>query len=102
LQTTLNPPCLVQKRRERAESVVPTLLPFRSMSDRQIRAMLRGATAAKLLDGWQGPHLNERTYCIAPRHAAAMERPLDYVIGYCELLAVAGVEPLYRESEPMF
>ena len=51
------------------------------MSDRDIRAMLRGATAAKLLDGWQGPHLAERTYCIAPRHAAAMERPLDYVIG---------------------
>jgi hypothetical protein len=72
------------------------------MSDRHIRAMLRGATAAKLLDGWQGPHLNERTYCIAPRHAAAMERPLDYVIGYCELLAEAGVEPLYRESEPLF
>jgi hypothetical protein len=22
------------------------------------------------------------------------------VIGYCELLAMAGVEPLYRESEP--
>jgi hypothetical protein len=36
------------------------------------------------------------------RHAAAMERPLDYVIGYCELLAAAGVEPLYRESEPLF
>jgi hypothetical protein len=76
--------------------------PLREMSDRHIRAMLRGATAAKLLDGWQGPHLAERTYCIAPRHAAAMERPLDYVIGYCELLAAAGVEPLYRESEPLF
>ena len=72
------------------------------MSDRDIRAMLRGATAAeRLLDGWQGPHLSERTYCIAPRYADAMEHPLDYVIGYCELLAVAGVEPLYRESEPM-
>ena len=35
-------------------------------------------------------------------HAAAIERPLDYVIGYCELLAAAGVEPLYRESEPLF
>jgi hypothetical protein len=78
----------------------PCLLP--QMSDRFIRAMLRGATAAKLLDGWQGPHLAERTYCIAPRHAAAMERPLDYVIGYCELLAAAGVEPLYRASEPLF
>jgi hypothetical protein len=72
------------------------------MNDRHIRAMLRAATAAKILDGWQGPHLTERMYCIAPRQAAAMERPLDYVIGYCEQLAAAGVEPLYRESEPLF
>jgi len=83
-------------------NTVPAPRLLEPMSDRQIRAMLRGATAAKLLDGWQGPHLAERTYCIAPRHAAAMERPLDYVIGYCELLAAAGVEPLYRESEPLF
>jgi hypothetical protein len=92
----------VEARRERAEIVVPPLLLFRSMSDRHIRAMLRGATAAKVLYGWQGPHLSERTYCITPRDAPAMERPLDYVIEYCELLAAAGVEPLYRESEPVF
>ena len=30
-----------------------------------------------------------------------MEGSLDYVIGYCELLAAAGVEPLYRESDPL-
>jgi hypothetical protein len=72
------------------------------MNDRDIRAMLRAATAAKLLDGWQGPHLAERTYCIAPRHAAAHEHPLDYVIGYCEQLTTAGIEPLYRDSEPLF
>jgi hypothetical protein len=35
------------------------------MTDRHIRAMLRGATAAKILNGWQGPHLFERSYCIA-------------------------------------
>ena len=29
-----------------------------------------------------------------------MECPLEYVIGYCKMLALAGVEPLYRESEP--
>jgi hypothetical protein len=29
------------------------------------------------------------------------EGPLDYVIGYCELLAAAGVRPLYRQSEPL-
>ena len=71
------------------------------MSDRYIRAMLRAATAAKILDGWQGPHLTGRSYCIAPKHAEAIERPLEYVIGYCELLSAAGIEPLYRDSEPV-
>jgi hypothetical protein len=63
--------------------------------------MLRGATAAKILLGWQGPHLGERSYCLAPAHSDPVERPLDYVIGYCELLTAAGVEPLYRDSEPV-
>ena len=70
------------------------------MHDRYIRGMLRAATAAKILDGWQGPHVTARSYCIAPSGGAAMECPLDYVIGYCKLLAIAGVKPLYRESEP--
>ena len=70
------------------------------MTDRHIRAMLRGATAAKILNGWQGPHLLERSYCIAPRDAAAAERPLADVISYCESLATAGIQPLFRESEP--
>lgn len=63
--------------------------------------MLRGATAAKILNGWQGPHLQHRTYCIAPRDAAARERTLDDVISYCESLATAGVQPLFRDSEPL-
>jgi len=71
------------------------------MTDRHIRAMLRGATAAKILNGWQGPHLLEHSYCIAPRDAAAAERPLADVISYCESLATAGVQPLFRESEPL-
>jgi hypothetical protein len=70
------------------------------MHDRYIRAMLRAATAAKILDGWQGPHVTARSYCIAPSGGGAIECPLDYVIGYCEMLAMAGVEPLFRESEP--
>jgi hypothetical protein len=73
----------------------------RPTTDRHIRAMLRGATAAKILNGWQGPHLLERSYCIAPRNAAAAERPLADVISYCESLAAAGIEPLFRESEPL-
>ena len=75
--------------------------PSHAMIDRDIRAMLRGATAANILHGWQGPHLAERTYCLTPKHAEPMERPRDYVIGYCEMLAVAGVQPLYRDSEPV-
>jgi hypothetical protein len=69
------------------------------MSDREIRAMLRGATAARIIVGWQGPHLAERSYCIAPTEADPVERPLDYVIRYCQLLVDAGVQPLYRDSD---
>jgi hypothetical protein len=70
------------------------------MHDRYIRAMLRAATAAKILDGWQGPHVTARSYCIAPSTGGAMECPIEYVIGYCKMLALAGIEPLYRDSEP--
>ncbi len=62
--------------------------------------MLRAATAAKILDGWQGPHVTARSYCIAPTAGGAMECTLDYVIRYCEMLAMAGLKPLYRDSEP--
>lgn len=47
------------------------------MHDRYIRAMLRAATAAKILDGWQGPHVTARSYSIAPSGGGAMECPLD-------------------------
>jgi hypothetical protein len=46
-----------------------------TMSDREIRAMLRAATAARILHGWQGPHLRERSYCIAPADSDPMELP---------------------------
>jgi hypothetical protein len=72
------------------------------MIDREIRAMLRGATAAGILNGWQGPHTAQRSYCICPKQGAAMERPLQYVIPYCEMLRERGVEPLYRASEPVW
>jgi hypothetical protein len=62
--------------------------------------MLRAATAARILYGWQGPHLLERSYCIAPTDSDPRELPREYVIGYCRMLAAAGVEPLYRDSEP--
>ena len=70
------------------------------MQDRYIRAMLRAATAAKILDGWQGPHVTGRSYYLAPSSGGAIDCPLEYVIRYCEMLAMAGIEPLYRASEP--
>lgn len=70
------------------------------MSHREIRALLRGATAA-LIAGWQGPHRAERSSCIAPAETDSPERALDYVIDHCEMLMAAGVKPLYRDSEPL-
>jgi hypothetical protein len=52
------------------------------------------------MHGWQGPHVTARSYCISWRGGGARECPLAYVIRDCQLLAMAGVEPLYRESEP--
>lgn len=71
------------------------------MNHRDIRAMLRGATAAKILNGWQGPHIDRRSYYIAPSNGDATECAIDEVISYCESLAVAGIQPLFRNSEPL-
>lgn len=70
------------------------------MTDRHIRAMLRRATQAGILNGWQGPHTDERSYCIAPAQGDAAERPLSYVIAYVQALELEGITPLYRASEP--
>lgn len=70
------------------------------MTDRYIRAMLRAATAAGYLHGWQGPHVPNRSYCISPVNGDAEERPLEYAIGYVQLLQADNLEPLYRRSEP--
>lgn len=43
------------------------------MTDRYIRAMLRAATAAGYLTGWQGPHVPRRSYTIAPSVGDAHE-----------------------------
>lgn len=71
------------------------------MTDYEIRATLRGATAAKILTGWQGPHTDERSYCLNPRNGQAQELPLEYVTTYCRMLLESGVDPLYRASEPV-
>ena len=71
------------------------------MTDYYIRSMLRRATEANILNGWQGPHVPYRSYTIAPRNGDAQERDLAYVIGYVKSLEMAGLEPLIRESEPV-
>lgn len=70
------------------------------MTDWEIRALLRAATKEGILTGWQGPHLQERSYTIAPVAAPAKERSLDFTIGYCTGVKALGIQPLYRESEP--
>lgn len=71
------------------------------MTDRDIRAMLRGATKAGILTGWQGPHVTGRSYTISPTHGYAAECSLEHTIATCRALADAGIEPLYRASEPL-
>jgi hypothetical protein len=68
--------------------------------------MLRRATQAGILAGWQGPHWlgpgdEHRSYTVAPAAAPAGEWPVDDVVAYVETLQVAGIEPLYRASEPL-
>jgi hypothetical protein len=71
------------------------------MTDRYIRAMLRRATQVRILTGWQGPHVPDRSYTVAPTNGPAGEWPLDRVRIYVAGLETAGLEPLYRESEPL-
>ena len=71
------------------------------MKDYDIRALLRGATHAGVLTGWQGPHTPARSYCIKPADGPARELPHRETIAYCEALTAANVAPRYRASEPM-
>lgn len=87
------------------------------MTDRYIRAMLRAATAEKILNGWQGPHYREtrprtedddedtaiptaRTYTVAPKDGPAEEWDEGRVTFFVAGLEHTGVAPLYRDSEP--
>jgi hypothetical protein len=69
------------------------------MDKRYIRAIFRGATAAGLLGGWDGPFVND-SYCLVENGRALM-CSRDGAIDMCLRLRVLGIEPLYRESEPV-
>jgi hypothetical protein len=71
------------------------------MTHRYIRAMLRSATAEKYLHGWQGPHAPYRSYTMTPQAAPCVETSLAETVGYVHALESAGVQPLYRDSEPI-
>ena len=67
------------------------------MVARDIRALLRAATAARILTGWNvyEPRAGERrwTYSPAEGHSCDVDEP--DVIAYCRMLRSAGVRPRY-------
>jgi len=68
------------------------------MTDCDIRAMLRGATAAKVIWGWQQ---NLRGFVVSSLQATTPEMSREQVIDFCSMLIDAGVRPLYLDSEPL-
>lgn len=65
-----------------------------------MRAMLRAATAAKILNGWNGPNYDQ-SYSVGPKDAPTKRWTKDRVMIYIHGLEIAGIGPLYRESEPV-
>lgn len=70
------------------------------MTHRYMRAMLRSATATKLLNGWNGPDV-QGSYTVNPVSGPAERWSGDRVLLFVAALEDACVEPLYRESEPV-
>jgi hypothetical protein len=68
-------------------------------SDTEIRAMLRGATRARILAGWCPYNWGGETFwVVSPPHAKPSTYPTDEAVHYCRMLLAAGVEPLYRTA----
>lgn len=71
------------------------------MTERDVRAMLRGATKAKILTGWYAVgRVGDRMYIIAPAEGTTESYFQHAAEAYCGMLIESGVEPLYRDSEP--
>ena len=69
------------------------------MSDTDIRAMLRGATRAKVLFGWCPYDWDGETYwVVSPPAARASTYNTAEAVDYCRMLSASGVEPLYRTA----
>jgi len=68
------------------------------MTDREIRGLLRGATARKTIQGWKGPFA-DGTYLLNSVTNHCRQRPREYMIEYCTQLRRIGVEPVYTDLD---
>lgn len=75
------------------------------MTDRDIRAMLRGATRDKVIFSWKV--IGDAT--IAPLYYVNVwpnppipPKTRGEAVEYCRALAAQGVEPMYLDSEPLW
>jgi hypothetical protein len=67
------------------------------MSHADIRAMLRGATRAKVLFGWHPYEWGDETFwVISPPHAKTSRYTTAEAVDYCRMLSASGVQPMYR------
>jgi hypothetical protein len=64
---------------------------------RDIRALLRAATAARILTGWNVYELRpgERRWTYSPAEGPSRDVDEPSVIAYCGMLRSAGVPPRY-------
>jgi hypothetical protein len=76
-----------------------TLAALDFMPDTTIRAMLRGATRAKVLFGWCPYEWGGETYwVVTPPGARTSTYTTAEAVDYCRMLSASGVEPLYRAA----
>jgi len=68
------------------------------VTDRDVRAMLRGAVAAKVIVGWYWYGFGALIrYVVHAGASNTVTHDRDAIVAYCGMLRDAGVEPLYRE-----
>jgi hypothetical protein len=65
--------------------------------------MFRGAKIAGFITGWQAYGFGvRRFYIVAPTDGLTETFDIGQAVDYCEMLKAAGVDPIYRASEPYF
>jgi hypothetical protein len=72
-----------------------------TLSDRDVRAYLRGATAAKLLWGWNNYEnaQGERMWTATPDSADPVIHDSEGIRVFCEMVKEAGIEPRYIPND---